>query len=63
MTDAGVFKSTKEHRRWVVEVTWDIELTPLYPGQELEDRDRETVFPRYKYETELMEVGDEEAAA
>ncbi len=57
---ARVFKNTRQHRRWAVEVRWDIELTPFYPGQELEDGDRKTIFPRRKYETEITEVHDEE---
>lgn len=59
VTDASKF----EHRRWVVVVKWNIELTPTYPGQELNDDDRYMYCPRRKYEAEIIEVNDEEKAA
>ena len=53
--DAKVYKRTRAHRRWALEVKWDIELTPTSPGDELNDKDQVTAYPRRKYEAEIIE--------
>ena len=67
-TSGNVVKATicrpgRQHRRWGVLVKWNIEFTPRYPGQLVEEDNKTIEFSRRKYEAEIIELAEQQEQA